>query len=193
MDDSIDLAIHRFKNQLTKQKDKKMTQSTQKINSTQNQQGNRRSSVNLIRRETALRVKDLMSIKPFTVFEDDNLQFAEDMMQWRHFRHIPVVDDDRKLVGLITHRDLLKSSLSSLAKVSRVQSQKRNLRIPVQAVMQRNILSVSPNTSIEEAADMMLTNKFGCFPVVKKGKLIGIITEADFVRYVSHRANQKGE
>ena len=62
-------------------------------------------------------VRHLMSTDLFTVYEDDNIQLVDDLMKWRRIRHIPVINQENKFVGLITHRDLLKASISSLTEI----------------------------------------------------------------------------
>lgn len=183
MYDSIQKATQKLEKQLYKTKEK-----VQNHNNGNHEKG---ETMHLEERKTeqngayrTLSVRDLMTPKPFTIYEDDNLQLAEDMMQWRYIRHIPVIDHEGNLVGLLTHRDLLKASVSALAKFKREEMKRLNLMISAKDIMQKQVVTVSPEAQIQEAADLMLGNKFGCLPVVKKGKLIGIITEADFVKYV---------
>jgi len=176
---SIDLAVRRIEAQVHKSKKMKSNHTCSVFRHEESlcqKEGKR------LKQEVT--VNDLMTPKPFTVFEDDNLQFAEDIMQWRFIRHIPVVNESQRLVGLITHRDLLRASLSSLTNQSRVLQKKSNLGTPVKKIMRNQVLSISPHVSIREAAEIMLENKFGCLPVVKRGRVCGIITEADFVKYV---------
>ena len=65
-----------------------------------------------------MRVKDLMSPDVFVLYAEDSLLIAEEMMQWRRIRHVPVVDRESNLQGLITHRDILRASISTIAELS---------------------------------------------------------------------------
>jgi CBS domain-containing membrane protein len=132
-------------------------------------------------------VKDLMSTDLFTLSMDDNLKTLEDMMKWRAIRHIPVVDEEKRVVGLVTHRDLLKYSISGFANVAEDEKEALNRSIPVSSIMKTNIQSVPPELTLQDAAKLMLKYKFGCLPIVENEKLIGIITEADFMKFFVER------
>lgn len=67
-------------------------------------------------------VRDLMSSPVFTIREDKRLRAVEEIMQWAHVRHVPVVDAEGRLVGIVSHRDLLAAAVSSLAiKISQAE------------------------------------------------------------------------
>ncbi len=122
----------------------------------------------------AISVGDFMSRELVTVKESDDLALAEQMLKLGGIRHLPVVRD-RKLVGLLTHRDLLRSAASRQAKTTLAQE-----------VMTREPTTARPDTSLVHAARIMLANKFGCLPVCEEdGKLVGIITESDYVRFAA--------
>lgn len=128
-----------------------------------------------------LKVSDIMSRELVTLAEDDTLADARACMERGRIRHLPVVRDGR-LVGLVTHRDLLAASFSVFAEVSAREEKRLFSRIPVGALM-HDVVSVSPESSVREAARLLLDNRFGCLPVVAKdGRLVGIVTEADFLR-----------
>jgi CBS domain-containing membrane protein len=131
-----------------------------------------------------MHVRDIMSSPVFAVGHTDNLKVVEEVMEWKHVRHLPVVNDDGHLVGLITHRDLLRACVSSVADIPR-QEQDQLLRgIPVPQMMQSEVLTVAPDSDVTAAARTMLERKIGCLPVVEEGRLVGILTEADFLRYL---------
>jgi CBS domain-containing protein len=122
----------------------------------------------------AISVGDFMSRELVTVKESDDLLLAEQMLRLGGFRHLPVVRE-QKLVGLLTHRDLLRSAASREAKTTQAQE-----------VMTREPTTVRPSTSLVHAARIMLANKFGCLPVCDEdGTVVGIITESDFVRFAA--------
>jgi CBS domain-containing membrane protein len=131
----------------------------------------------------SLTVKDIMSTDLVTLEQEETLQLAEMVMKHGRIRHLPVVKQGM-LVGLVTHRDLLKARISSLADISPEERADLKLTIPVCEVMEENTRTVAPDTPVLEAARLLKTNKFGCLPVADAGKLVGIITEADFIDLV---------
>jgi CBS domain-containing protein len=119
-------------------------------------------------------VGQFMSTDLFTVQPDDLIDLAASVMDWRHIRHVPVEDGDGRLVGLVTHRSLLRM----LANGNRGQN---GNPITVREVMLPNPLTVSPATSSLEAMEIMRSSKIGCLPVVEENHLIGIVTSFDFL------------
>jgi len=119
-------------------------------------------------------VSQLMATDLFTVRPDDLIDLAASVMEWKHIRHVPVEDDEGRLVGLVSHRDLLR--LLSHGLLSR-QSQP----VAVKEVMKRDLATVAPDTLTLEALNIMRRLKVGCLPVVEQGRLIGIVTAYDFL------------
>jgi len=115
-------------------------------------------------------VGQFMSTDLFTVSPDDLIDLAASVMDWRHIRHVPVEDQEGRLVGLITHRGLLRMMISNADKLTTV----REIMIP-------DPLTVTPSTSSLEAMELMRTNRVGCLPVVEGDQLVGIITSYDFL------------
>ena len=127
-----------------------------------------------------MRVRDVMSQDVVALSEDDTLDLAEMEMKLARVRHLPVVRED-KLVGLLTHRDLLRASCSAVAELSDAE-QKAILRsIPVREVMRRQVVTAEPEDDLRAVGRVMRDGKIGCVPVVEEGTLVGIITEADFL------------
>lgn len=128
-----------------------------------------------------LKVADIMTREVVTLAEDDTLDEARTCMERGRVRHLPVVRDG-KLVGLVTHRDLLAASLSVFAQVSEQQERRLLARVPVGALM-HDAVTAAPEMPVRDAARVLLDNRFGCLPVVgPDGTLVGIVTEADFLR-----------
>lgn len=121
-------------------------------------------------------VGELMTRELVTLKETQNLALADELLRLHRIRHLPVVREG-KLVGLITHRDLLKAAA--------LKSQDPAAQAHWAAdIMNREVRTARPDTSLREAVEVMLDNKFGCLPVVgEHGQLLGILTEADLVRY----------
>jgi CBS domain-containing membrane protein len=128
-----------------------------------------------------LRVGDIMSREVITLAEDDTLADARVCMDRGRVRHLPVVRGD-KLVGLVTHRDLLAASFSVFAQASAHDERRLFAQIPVRELM-HDAVTASEAMPVREAAHILLEGKFGCLPVVDStGTLVGIVTEADFLR-----------
>ncbi len=115
-----------------------------------------------------------------TLTETQNLAKAEELLRLHRIRHLPVVREG-KLVGLVTHRDLLRAA------AQRGGTDPAQHPLWASDVMVRDVKTVLADTPTREALKQMLDNKFGCLPVVTgDGTLIGILTEADMVRYAQH-------
>ena len=129
-----------------------------------------------------MKVADLMSTDLVTLTEDETLAHAQRCMARGRIRHLPVVRDGR-LTGLVTHRDLLAASFSIFAEVERNEQRRIFDTVGVVEAMHRDVITVSPDLGVAQAAGILLENKYGCLPVVDgEGILIGIVTEADFLR-----------
>jgi CBS domain-containing membrane protein len=129
-----------------------------------------------------MKVADLMSTDLVTLTEDETLAHAQRCMARGRIRHLPVVRDGR-LTGLITHRDLLAASFSIFAEVESNEQRRIFDTVGVVEAMHRDVVTVSPNLGVAQAASILLENKYGCLPVVDgQGVLVGIVTEADFLR-----------
>ena len=119
-------------------------------------------------------VAQLMTTDLFSVHPDDLVDFAASLMDWRHIRHVPVEDDSGNLVGLISHRALLRM-------VARPQSGEQAEAIPVRDIMSTNPVTVTPDTPTVEAIQLMRSHQVACLPVVRDGKLVGIVSERDLI------------
>ncbi len=129
-----------------------------------------------------LKVNDLMTKKVMSLQEHDNVQTARSIMNLGRIRHIPIVDQDEKFVGLLTHRDLLEVTISKLADIAAEVQDEIDASIPIHEIMRRDVTSINPEMDLREAAEILLKHKYGCLPVVEDEKLIGILTEADFLK-----------
>ncbi len=121
-------------------------------------------------------VADFMTRDLVTVRESDDLALAESLLKLGGIRHLPVVRE-RRVVGLITQRDVLRSGRGGRPAAR---------ELPVSDVMTRDPVTVRATASLAQAARLMLDRKFGCLPVCDEaGALVGIVTEADFVRFAA--------
>lgn len=126
-------------------------------------------------------VSDLMTTDIVALLKEQSLPFAEELMRLERIRHLPVVDDDGHLVGLVTHRDLLGAQVSALTALDDEDKTDLELAVPVAKVMRTDVWTVAPDSPALEAAQIMLDHAFGCLPVVDQRVLVGIVTEADYL------------
>ncbi len=127
-------------------------------------------------------VRDLMTEKVFTLKGRDDLAALYDLMDSRHVRHVPVVDSEGELIGLVTDRDLSRSALGAVEELPLSVERDILRRRRVRDIMATEPDVIEPDATLREAAEMLLENKVGCLPVVEGLHLVGILTEADFVR-----------
>ena len=134
-----------------------------------------------------VKVKEQMSKKPQTVKPGDGLQEAIWKMEHGHFRHLPVVDENDKLIGMLTDRDV-RLIRPSLAFVSKEDAAVQLWSISVQQAAVFDPISVKPETPLKEAAELMLRWHVGGLPVVDDHhKLVGVITYTDILReFIGH-------
>jgi CBS domain-containing membrane protein len=119
----------------------------------------------------SIRIADMMTRDPVTLSERTSAARALAHLNEVGVRHLPVVDNDRNLVGVISQRDLLACVRAGDSKT------------PLADIMQPDVVAVTPDTPAHEVAYLMLHHGFGCIPVIDRdGHLVGIATDADFVR-----------
>ncbi|NBX69443.1 MAG: CBS domain-containing protein [Proteobacteria bacterium] len=129
-------------------------------------------------------VRDLMTENVVALQPEEDLSIANDLMAENGIRHLPVIDSTGELLGLISHRDLIKVAYTTADFLPLSDLNQLLSRTRVKEVMVREIETVDPDTSLEDAGMLMMENKFGCIPVCDGTHLVGILTESDFVRYV---------
>jgi CBS domain-containing membrane protein len=129
-----------------------------------------------------LKVNDLMTTKVFSLNEHDNLQAARSIMNLGRIRHIPIIGDQGEFMGLLTHRDLLAVTVSKLAEIETEVQDEIDAAIPIHEIMRRDVTTIHPDMDLREAAEILLKHKYGCLPVVDHNTLVGILTEADFLK-----------
>jgi CBS domain-containing protein len=118
-------------------------------------------------------VGQFMSTDLFTVRPDDLVDLAASLMAWRHIRHVPVEDDEGFLVGLVSHRALLRLIARG--------APAKDPPVTVRDIMTTVPLTVSSRTPTLEAMEVMRRNRVGCLPVLDDGRLVGIVTSYDFL------------
>ena len=126
-----------------------------------------------------------------TISDGDTLSTVEDIMTLGRVRHMPVVHAG-KLVGVVSERDLLRTSLSNLMEFG---SEERRLflhAVEIARVMSAPPITIAPDATVEEAAQVMADRKIGCLPVLEDDKLLGIVTETDVLRYFAGVSSDRG-
>lgn len=122
-------------------------------------------------------VGQFMTTDLFTVRPDDLVDLAASVMEWEHIKHVPVEDGAGHLLGLVTHRELLRL-------VARGKHEE-SAPVIIRDIMIADPVIVAPDTPTLEAMTIMRERNVGCLPVVEDGKLLGIITQADLIRVSS--------
>lgn len=127
-------------------------------------------------------IRDLMTKSVATLGCNDSMRTADDVMRLGRIRHLPVVDEDGSLVGIISQRDLFHSGLlRALGYGTHARDQALD-GLLVKEVMKSEVVTTTPDTPLADAARLMLRHKIGCLIVLEGSEIAGIITEADFVR-----------
>ena len=133
------------------------------------------------------KVSDLMSTDVFTLSKDDTLKSLHEVFDHKKIRHVPIVDDNRQVVGLVSQRDFLDHAMSKLIRIRKDDVDTMYSQIRISEVMAKKVMTVSPGTPLSVAGASMLEHKYGCLPVIENDRLVGIITESDFVKaFVSY-------
>jgi acetoin utilization protein AcuB len=130
----------------------------------------------------AMSVRDRMTRKVATIRPEATLRAAAALMRDRKVRHLPVVDDMGRLVGIVTDRDLRQALFAPGVLAERTDLPAILDALTVGDVMIRGVVSVRAVTTIREAARVMHERRLGALPVVEGGRLVGILTETDVLR-----------
>jgi CBS domain-containing protein len=132
----------------------------------------------------AARVRDIMQTGIVTISAGDTLSTVEDIMTLGGVRHMPVVRGG-VLVGVVSERDLLRASLSNLTGFGHEERRAFLQVVEITRVMSTPPIVISPAAEIRQAALLMAENAIGCLPVVEAGKMVGLVTETDVLRYIA--------
>ena len=123
-------------------------------------------------------VNEVMSTHVMTLKANDNVFTARELMKDERVRHIPIVDDNDFPVGVVTQRDILRAQDSILAGDQHLVDEKSIL---LEEIMSKAISYTRPEDPLRSAGLKLQKNKYGCLPVMDNNKLVGIITDSDFV------------
>ena len=123
-------------------------------------------------------IEGIVTRNPVTLRESDTLGDALELMASQKIHHVPVVDDEHHVIGLVSHRDVLAAAHSSIGSEA---EQSRARTVPLSSFMTRDVQTIHEEVSLLNAGIFLNKHRYGCLPVVKDGKLTGIITDSDFV------------
>ena len=141
---------------------------------------------------TQLLVQDLMTQPVKTVGPTSPLREVIQLMEANRIRHVAVVEDSGRLLGLISQRDILRSQEGSLSGALSSEQAHMNRWIEARWVMTKEVRTVHRETPALEAALILRSNAYGCVPVVDDGRLVGILTDSDFVEYAIQTLSDPG-
>ena len=126
-----------------------------------------------------------MTPRVFSVRPEDSVEHVRELMDARHIRHVPVLEEDGSLVGLVSERDLLRRAPGADTELPLSAQADVFNAVRVSEIMTWDVETAAGDDDAAAAAQVMLDNKYGCLPVVDGGTVVGILTEADFVRFVA--------
>ena len=127
-------------------------------------------------------VRDIMTREVATIGRNETLRTADDVMRLGRIRHLPVVDDDGSLAGIVSQRDLFHSGLlKALGYGTHARGQALDSLV-IKEAMTTEVITTTSDTELRDAAKIMLDRKIGCLVVLEARKIVGILTEADFVK-----------
>ncbi len=135
-------------------------------------------------------VKSLMNEKLVTVSADERLDTVDDIMALGHVRHLPVVKAG-ELVGIVSQRDLLRASLSSISNVGLGEKRAFLNSVKIREIMSPAVVTITPATTVQEAAEIMADEKIGCLPVVDNNRLVGMVTETDLLHHMAEKGRAR--
>jgi len=139
-------------------------------------------------------VRERMSCNPATITPDTPITDALRLMRDRQVRRLPVLDQEGNLIGIVSEKDLLYASPSPATSLSIYEMHYLLSRLRIQELMTTDVITVTPDTLLEEAARIMVDHKIGGLPVTEGRKLLGIITQTDIFEVLLEQfgARQKG-
>jgi len=124
-------------------------------------------------------VKDQMTSNPICGHPDMSIEEIQAIMRRNNFRHLPIVDEHKNLVGLVTQRSLAGTIQADQQTLSSYEIKYILAKVRARDIMVKDVIMTTEDTAIEEAARIMADKKLGCLPVMRDGKLVGIITDND--------------
>ncbi|MDF2854437.1 MAG: acetoin utilization protein AcuB [Neobacillus sp.] len=124
-----------------------------------------------------MKVEEIMKTEVITLAPTDSIADAMNVMEKRNIRHIPVIDHDNQLVGIVTLSDIRDAAPS----IFRANDHLEDLQKPIKTIMKKDVITGHPLDFVEEIAAVFYEHKIGCLPITNNRKLVGIVTETDML------------
>jgi len=135
-----------------------------------------------------LKVKNIMQTEVHTLGRNDKLSVADELMQNKDIRHVPVLNEDGKISAVISQRDLYRGALLKAMGYGSHMIDKLFDNYLIKEAMSNELHTTTPETPVQEAAAMILKQNIGCLPVLDDQKLVGVITKSDFLKIIANNA-----
>jgi CBS domain-containing protein len=129
-------------------------------------------------------ISTIMTENVVTLKKEDNLETAERLFKKHKIRHIPVVTG-KVIIGMLSYTDLLRISFADAVDLDEedVETTVYNM-FTIEQVMKKNLVTVSPSSTIKEVAVILSEKEFHALPVVQRNTLVGIVTTTDLIKYL---------
>ncbi|NSL51318.1 acetoin utilization AcuB family protein [Calidifontibacillus erzurumensis] len=122
-------------------------------------------------------IEEIMNRKVFTMKPHETIEKAIELMHKNRIRHIPIVDENDHVIGIVTDRDIRDASPS----IFHYEEHLEDLQKPIASIMTENVITGHPLDFVEEVCTMFYEHNIGCLPITSEGKLVGIVTETDML------------
>ncbi len=129
-----------------------------------------------------MEVKDRMTKNPVTIRASETAQAAADLMRAHKIRHLPVVDEAGKLVGIVTDRDIRQILFVPAMRTRVGEGSSLAAQVTVEEIMTSPVITTAPYADLADAAKVMHERKIGALPVVERGRVVGILSEIDVLK-----------
>ncbi|MBS1104741.1 MAG: domain containing rane protein [Deltaproteobacteria bacterium] len=127
-------------------------------------------------------VSRIMRTEFASLRETDHLDLADQIMKLGRVRHLPVLDPDGRIIGIVSNRDLLEASLTNVLDFEREQRQGFLRSVDVAEVMTREVETIAPDAPLAAAASRLVAHRIGCLPIVRDDRvMVGLVTETDLL------------
>lgn len=130
----------------------------------------------------SMTVRSVMTANPFTVALSDSVTDAQDLMDREKIHRLPVITEGKKLAGIVSKSDLLKAAPSPATTLTIYEMNNLLAKLTINKVMTKDVLTVTPDTLVEDAARLLVDKDIGGLPVMDGDKLVGIVTESDLFK-----------
>ncbi len=131
------------------------------------------------------KISEIMSTRVVTIEMDDRLSVAKEIFENAPFHHLLVIEDD-ELQGILSERDYLRALSPHVGNINETERDSETLQRRAHQVMSRNPVTIAPHKTLNDASRLMLEHNIGSLPVLKRGKIVGVITWKDLLRAYSH-------